>query len=87
MTHHILASHIEYKIDEISLWHGGPAYNDLISISSQFSDISSRFIASGFENLSENDLKDFKELHQRLSLQVAVCQLVGYCIDAPWPKR
>ena len=87
MTHSILASHIEHKIDDISLWHGGPAYNDLISLSSQFSEISSRFISSRFTNLSENDLKDFQQLHQRLSLQIAVCQLVGYCINSPYPER
>lgn len=84
MTQFILR-YIEHNIDEISLWHGGPAYNDLISFSLQFSDISSRFISSGFTNLSDNDLKDFVELYSKLVRHIAVCQLVGYCIDVPYP--
>ena len=82
MTDSILR-HVESNIDEISLWHGGRAYRDLISLSSDFADLSNRLIPSSLDNSSPDDLKRLKHLHTVLTSHIAAIRLVGHFIDEP----
>ena len=82
MTDSILR-YIESNTDEICNWHFGPAYSDLISLSSQLSDFSFRLIAAGLISLPDDELERFTDIHRKLSSHIAVCRLVGYFVDEP----